>query len=279
MIMTSPQLRRRCDNAANFPPPAAAPPARATTAVLPARGGVLVAGLILGFVLGSLATLSVMIGGDGVGVGVGVSVSVPAAARRWPDAPPPPPRADETAGGGGGGLSSSHSSPSASSSCAWHPSGDGCAFSSDYPLEWADPIFRRHRLYDSHPECCRGAFMREDCEMVDAACGVGVGGVRRNIAGDAGSIGNPPPSSSSSSPSSLLSSSSALYSFVDGIVPESLRARYAPEALAFPVTESMLRRSRPVIGNNHRLHAYLRKLHSGKCTTVLFMGGSVTRGE
>ena len=263
MIMTSPQLRRRGDNAANFPPPAAAPPARATTAVLPARGGVLVAGLILGFVLGSLATLSVMIGGDGV--------SVPAAARRWPDAPPPPPRADETAGGGGGGLSSSHSSPSASSSCAWHPSGDGCAFSSDYPLEWADPIFRRHRLYDSHPECCRGAFMREDCEMVDAACGVGVGGVRRNIAGVAGSIGNPSSSSSSSS--------SALYSFVDGIVPESLRARYAPEALAFPVTESMLRRSRPVIGNNHRLHAYLRKLHSGKCTTVLFMGGSVTRGE
>jgi hypothetical protein len=113
--------------------------------------------------------------------------------------------------------------------------------------------------------------MREDCEMVDAACGVGVGGVRRNIAGVAGSIGNPSSSSSSSS--------SALYSFVDGIVPESLRARYAPEALAFPVTESMLRRSRPVIGNNHRLHAYLRKLHSGKCTTVLFMGGSVTRGE
>ena len=270
MIMTSPQLRRRGDNAANFPPPAAAPPAKATKAVLPARGGLFVAGLILGFVLGSFATLSVMIGGVGVGVGVGV----PAAARRWPDAPPPPPRADETAGGGGGGLSSSHSSPSASSSCAWHPSGDGCAFSSDYPPEWADPIFRRHRLYDSHPECCRGAFMREDCEMVDAACGVG--GVRPNVAGDAGSIGNPPPPPP---PSSSSSSSSALYSFVDGIVPESLRARYAPEALAFPVTESMLRRSRPVIGNNHRLHAYLRKLHSGKCTTVLFMGGSVTRGE
>jgi hypothetical protein len=41
----------------------------------------------------------------------------------------------------------------------------------------------------------------------------------------------------------------------------------------------MLRRSRPIVGNNDRLHGYIRKLHSKQCTVVLCLGGSVTAGH
>jgi hypothetical protein len=41
----------------------------------------------------------------------------------------------------------------------------------------------------------------------------------------------------------------------------------------------MLRRSRPIVGNNDRLHGYIRKLHSKRCTVVLCLGGSVTAGH
>ena len=42
---------------------------------------------------------------------------------------------------------------------------------------------------------------------------------------------------------------------------------------------SMLRQSRTITGNNERLHSYIKKLHSHTCTTVLFLGGSVTKGH
>ena len=63
-------------------------------------------------------------------------------------------------------------------------------------------------------------------------------------------------------------------SVIDEIVPPSLRAEYATENLQFNVTRSMLRSSRPVVGNVGGLRGYLRKLRSGKCTTVVFIGGS-----
>ena len=63
-------------------------------------------------------------------------------------------------------------------------------------------------------------------------------------------------------------------SIIDELIPPNLQPTYAHEKLSFNVTRSMLRQSRPVVGNTERIHAYLRKLHAKKCTTVLFMGGS-----
>ena len=64
------------------------------------------------------------------------------------------------------------------------------------------------------------------------------------------------------------------------LVPDSVREKWAVEKLAyiFP-TNSLLRRSRPVVGNTDRFHAYLRKVKAGVCTKILFAGGSVTRGH
>ena len=67
--------------------------------------------------------------------------------------------------------------------------------------------------------------------------------------------------------------------YLDEIMPTSLKQLYTQDKLAFPITPSMIRRTRPIVGNNQRLHMYLQKLHRKQCTTVIFMGGSVTRGE
>jgi hypothetical protein len=74
----------------------------------------------------------------------------------------------------------------------------------------------------------------------------------------------------------LSPSSNMTMSLVEEIVPRELQPTYAPENLQFNVTRSMIRQSRPIIGNTERLHAYIKKLHSKKCTSVLFLGGSVT---
>lgn len=68
-------------------------------------------------------------------------------------------------------------------------------------------------------------------------------------------------------------------SFIEEIIPKELQSTYAPENLQFNVTRSMIRQSRPIIGNTERLHAYINKLHSKQCTSVLFLGGSVTGGH
>lgn len=68
-------------------------------------------------------------------------------------------------------------------------------------------------------------------------------------------------------------------SFIEEIIPKELQSTYAPENLQFNVTRSMIRQSRPIIGNTDRLHAYIKKLHNQKCTSVLFLGGSVTGGH
>jgi len=68
-------------------------------------------------------------------------------------------------------------------------------------------------------------------------------------------------------------------SILEEYIPPSLRHVYEPGALQFNVTRAMLRQSRPVIGNVQRLHAYLRKLQSKQCTTVLILGGSVSDGH
>mmetsp|Transcript_31225 Transcript_31225/g.66478 ORF Transcript_31225/g.66478 Transcript_31225/m.66478 type:complete len:199 (+) Transcript_31225:41-637(+) len=65
-------------------------------------------------------------------------------------------------------------------------------------------------------------------------------------------------------------------SIVEEVMPQSLLPTYAPEKLPFNVTRSMLRQSRPIVGNTERLHLYLRKLRTGQCTKVLYMGGSGT---
>mmetsp|Transcript_6554 Transcript_6554/g.13438 ORF Transcript_6554/g.13438 Transcript_6554/m.13438 type:complete len:581 (-) Transcript_6554:56-1798(-) len=66
---------------------------------------------------------------------------------------------------------------------------------------------------------------------------------------------------------------------VGEIVPDSLIPLYDPKFLQFNVTRSMLQKSRPVVGNTQRLHSFLKKLHAKHCTTVLFLGGSVTAGH
>lgn len=66
-------------------------------------------------------------------------------------------------------------------------------------------------------------------------------------------------------------------SIIEEIVPPTLQSFY--QDTQFNPTRSMLRQSRPVIGNTQRLHSYLGKLRNKECTTVLFLGGSVTGGH
>ena len=52
--------------------------------------------------------------------------------------------------------------------CYWHPSQTSqglstCAYSSTYPAGWTNPSWRHQFLFESHPECCRGAFDQADC--------------------------------------------------------------------------------------------------------------------
>lgn len=61
-------------------------------------------------------------------------------------------------------------------------------------------------------------------------------------------------------------------SIIEEIVPPTLHSFY--QDTQFNPTRSMLRQSRPVIGNTQRLHSYLEKLRNKECTTVLFLGGS-----
>lgn len=68
-------------------------------------------------------------------------------------------------------------------------------------------------------------------------------------------------------------------SLVEELIPNNLQSVYAPENLQFNVTRSMMRRSRPIVGNTERLHAYIQKLRDKRCTSVLFLGGSVTNGH
>ena len=75
------------------------------------------------------------------------------------------------------------------------------------------------------------------------------------------------------------STSKSRASLIDEYIPPALRHKYGDAELQFNVSRSMLRRSRPVAGNNERLHAYLRKLRAGRCTTVLVIGGSVSGGH
>ena len=64
---------------------------------------------------------------------------------------------------------------------------------------------------------------------------------------------------------------------VSDILPTSLQSNYTN--LQFRVTPSLLRRSRPVVGNVERLHTFLQKLRNGRCTNTLMLGGSVTAGH
>ena len=67
---------------------------------------------------------------------------------------------------------------------------------------------------------------------------------------------------------------------VEDIIPEKLRKRrYGAGKMAFEVSTTMLRSSRPIVGNTERLHHFIRKLSAGRCTTVLIMGGSVSGGH
>ena len=63
-------------------------------------------------------------------------------------------------------------------------------------------------------------------------------------------------------------------SIIEEIIPTALLPTYAPNKLQFNVTRSMLRQSRPIVGNTQRLHSYLKKVRSKICTTVVFLGGS-----
>ena len=64
------------------------------------------------------------------------------------------------------------------------------------------------------------------------------------------------------------------------VMPPSLLAEYGtPGALPFNLTMSVLRRSRPVVGNTERVRGFLRKLRGGRCTASIMLGGSVTAGH
>lgn len=68
-------------------------------------------------------------------------------------------------------------------------------------------------------------------------------------------------------------------SIIEELIPTKLLPLYSydnllKQKLQFNITRSMLRQSRPVVGNTQRLHAYIKKLQSKQCTTVLFLGGS-----
>jgi len=60
-------------------------------------------------------------------------------------------------------TSSSNNGPS----CTWHPSLTtshyACDYSDAYPAAWDNPQWSHMYLYDSHGECCRGAFDTPDC--------------------------------------------------------------------------------------------------------------------
>ena len=68
-------------------------------------------------------------------------------------------------------------------------------------------------------------------------------------------------------------------SFIEEYIPPTLLHKYNNAQFQFNVSRSMLRRSRPVVGNTERLHDYFRKLHAKKCTTILVIGGSVSAGH
>ncbi|KAL7544982.1 hypothetical protein ACHAWF_008356 [Thalassiosira exigua] len=68
--------------------------------------------------------------------------------------------------------------------------------------------------------------------------------------------------------------STSASSVIEEIIPPKLLPLYALDKLRFNVTRSMLRQSRPIVGNTQRLHLYLNKLRSRTCTSVLFLGGS-----
>ena len=72
----------------------------------------------------------------------------------------------------------------------------------------------------------------------------------------------------------FMSNASFSNNVVEEIIPPSLLPVYHPKHLQWTVTRSMLRQSRPVVGNTQRLHLYLKKLHSKQCTKLVFMGGS-----
>ena len=67
--------------------------------------------------------------------------------------------------------------------------------------------------------------------------------------------------------------------FIEEYIPNILMGIYQQHHFQFNVTKSMLRKSRPIVGNTQRLHAYLRKLQSKQCTTVLILGGSISAGH
>lgn len=203
-------------------------------------------GLLLGSMFGSFVTLSV------------VNVTCDVCAEQWVNSPPHPNHLP---------LSSvmksaierekdGRSSVVSNSTCIWHPRIGGCTYSSNYPIEWSHPAARAHRLYDSHAKCCADSFTNAYCERV-FDCKEEIDYTAKLITVE----------------------NDSKYSFIDAIIPESLSAKYTASNLLFPITESMLRQSRPIVGNNERLHSYIRKVHAGKCTTILFMGGSVTRGH
>ena len=48
---------------------------------------------------------------------------------------------------------------------------------------------------------------------------------------------------------------------------------------AVPDGDSVMRRSRTIVGNTERLHTFVRKLLAGQCTSLLFVGGSVSHGK
>lgn len=50
--------------------------------------------------------------------------------------------------------------------CVWHPSvssGGKCVYSGEYPAAWENPDWRHMYLFNTHAECCAGAFQQSDC--------------------------------------------------------------------------------------------------------------------
>ena len=88
------------------------------------------------------------------------------------------------------------------------------------------------------------------------------------------------------------SDNKSVSNWYDELIPEPLQSRYPIRCdesrfesdamhkyFCFNITENMMRKTRPIVGNTQSLHKTLRKLQNKECLTIYVFGGSVTYGH
>ena len=93
--------------------------------------------------------------------------------------------------------------PITTASCRWHPNPlnfGSCVYSPHYPLQWnADESTATMFLYDTHSDCCLGAFLQGGCGE-ELACGDDTTGSSGGGGAGGGSV---PSGSGSTAPTTL----------------------------------------------------------------------------